>query len=306
MNVDFKKLRYFVAVYEERSFSRAAAREHIAQPALSVHVRMLEDEFDVRLFERTPQGIIPTAAGHHLYKLGKDLLQGLKSAQQQMKDLGGNLSGQIRVGVMPSICWGALASILTRFAERHPAVRIRIVEAFSATLAEKAASGELDIAICNRPPAHIRLSQRLLFRDRLVLVSGQRRGLEQWRPYGLAELRDLKLVLPSPANSLRQTIDEVFKGRTLDVTQVIEIDGLSATLRLVETGEWSTLLPSCALVNEISSHKISINPLTDIEIHSEIYELMRDREQPPSAAQFLVQMIHDELVRTPELVVATQ
>lgn len=306
MNVDFRKLRYFVAVYEERSFSKAADREHVAQPALSVQVRALEDEFNVRLFERTPQGIIPTAAGHRLHKLSSDLLAGLRNAHQEMKTLNGALSGLIRIGVMPSICWGALASILTRFAARHPQVDVRIVEAFSGTLADKLTAGDIDVAICNRPMSSTQLAQRLLLRDRMLLVSGRARGLEPWRAYRASELHEFNLILPSPTNSVRRHLEAQIRSGALQPTRTIEIDGLSATFRLVEAGEWSTILPSCALVNDIESTKITINPIIDIELFSEIFELTRLGDQPPIASQFFVQMIHDEILRTPQFIVAPQ
>jgi hypothetical protein len=93
MSVDVRKLRYFVSVFEEGSFTRAAKRENIVQPALSVQITQLEKELTVKLFERSSQGIQATLAGEHYYKFCKTLLRSLEAATQEMRDFSGVLPG---------------------------------------------------------------------------------------------------------------------------------------------------------------------------------------------------------------------
>jgi LysR family transcriptional regulator, nitrogen assimilation regulatory protein len=125
MTLDIRKIRYFVSVFEEGSLSRAAERENIVQPALSTQIKQLETQLCVKLFERSTQGIQPTPAGQHFYRLCKELLRTLEAAGQQMRDFGGTISGFIRVGIMPSICRGPLATILTRYSDAYPTWRSR-------------------------------------------------------------------------------------------------------------------------------------------------------------------------------------
>jgi len=91
--VDVRKIRLFVAVYEAGSITRAAEREHIAQPALTVHVQQMEEELNVKLFERSAHGVNPTPAGRHFYAICQDLLRRLESVGEEMQAFGGEVAG---------------------------------------------------------------------------------------------------------------------------------------------------------------------------------------------------------------------
>lgn len=299
MTLDVRKIRYFVSVFEEGSFSRAAERENIVQPALSTQIKQLEIELSVQLFERSTQGIQPTPAGRHFYKLCKDLLRSLESAGQQMRDFGGSISGFIRVGMMPSICRGPLATILTRYSDAYPDVEIRILEAYSGTLAESVIAGELDFAICNRPASQTELKLRLLHRDRVLLVSGRAKKLTPWKPYRLSEVPDLKLVLPSSQHSIRRLIDKHIKSGKIKPTRIIDMDGLGATMRFVQNSDWSTTLPGVAVIDDAKSDMFILNPIASPDLSSDIYELHVPDRPLSLPAQKLVQMVHEGLLDTP-------
>jgi len=299
MTLDVRKIRYFVSVFEEGSFSRAAERENIVQPALSTQIKQLETDLCVKLFERSTQGIQPTPAGQHFYRLCKDLLRALEAAGQQMRDFGGAISGFIRVGIMPSICRGPLATILTKYSDAYPDVEIKIVEAYSGTLADAVIAGALDFAICNRPASQTGLKLRLLHRDRVILVSGPTKKLTPWKPCRLAEVQDLKLVLPSSQHSLRRLLDKHIKAGKIKPARVIEMDGLGATMRFVQSSDWSTTLPSVAIIDDAKSDSFILNPIASPDLSSDMYELHLPERPLSLPAQKLVQMVHDELLRTP-------
>lgn len=298
--MDFRKIRYFVAVFEEGSISRAALREHIAQPALSVHIKQLEAELSVRLFERSTQGVQATAAGRHLYKLCCGLLRGLDSARQEMLDFGGTVAGSIRLGLMPTICRGVLAQVLDDYTRAYPRVEIEIVEAYSGTLADRLVAGDLDLAICNRPASQTSLKLRLVYSDRLLLVSGTAARRPPWQPVRLDAVGDLKLVLPSAHHSLRRILDRQIKAGTIRPARVIQVDGLGATMEFVGASDWSTVLPSAAVVNDQASGRFALSPIAYPSLASDIY-VMHPPELPLSLpAQTIVQMIQDALEEVPE------
>jgi DNA-binding transcriptional LysR family regulator len=115
-------IRLFTAAYEERSFSRAAEREHTTQPAVSQRVRALEDELGVRLLERSPSQVVPTAAGDAYYRRAIDLLATLEQAGREARTVGNALSGEVQVGLMPSLTRCCVAPALAAFSERLPQV----------------------------------------------------------------------------------------------------------------------------------------------------------------------------------------
>lgn len=300
MPLDLRKIRYFVAVYEEGSLSRAATREKVVQPALSVQLRQLETELAVRLFDRSAQGVQPTPAGHHLYSLSSSLLRGLEDLRREMLDFGGTIAGTIRVGLMPSICRGPIAGLLSGYLQACPRVEVKIVEAYSGTLARQVMAGELDLAVCNRPAPQTSLKLRLLLRDRVVLVSGPHsRRLPAWAECRLSDLPELKLILPSGQNSIRRMLDTHVKSGAIAPARIMEMDGLGATLRFVEATEWATLVPGIAVAEEGRAGRFMLNPVAEPpNLTSDIYAI-HGPDQPPSlAAQRFIEMVEAELLRT--------
>jgi LysR family transcriptional regulator, nitrogen assimilation regulatory protein len=290
-----KGLQLFIAVYEEGSISRAAERESIVQPALSAQIKSLEEGIGSTLFERSSQGVKPTQAGHHFYKLSLNIIREIRSTQQQMLDFGRHVAGSISVGLMSSICRGPFSYILERYTKLYPAVGIKILEANSAALVDKVISEELDFAICNRPANQTNLALRLLHKDMLVLVSGSRNELVPFQPYSPGTLPNLKLVLPSTINATRRLIDAEIKSGSIAPLRVIEIDGLGATMQFVARSDWSTILPSTALAGDLHSTRFIISPLNIPSLTSDIYEMHLPDRPPSLPAEKMIETIQNSL-----------
>jgi len=299
--VDIRKIRFFVAVYEAGSITRAAEREHIAQPALTVHIQQIEDELKVKLFERSAHGVNPTPAGRHFYGICQDLLKRLETVGEEMQVFGGQVAGSITAGIMPSICHGPLAPVLARFTAAYPNVGVRIVEGLSGTLAQWVLSDAVDFAICSRPAAALGLSLRLLVTDRLVLVSAQNSRRVPFAPYRLRDIADLKLVLPSANHFLRHTLDHHIHRGDFRPATTLEIDGQSATLQFVAHSDWSTILPTIALIHEFHSGRFCMNPIEDPPLSTEIYELRSPRHTPTEASQRFIAMLEAQIQAAPAL-----
>ena len=275
--MDLRQIRYFVAVYEEGSFSRAAERENCTQPGLSVQMQQLEAELGHRLFDRKPRGVVPTIAGKHFYESCKDILNSVRGARQRMLDLAGAVAGRINVGVPPSFSKTALPAALRRFSEEYPHVEMRIAEAYSGTLSEWVVAGDLELAIVTQPPADLGLATAPFFRDRLALVRGAgRRGRN-------SAGRGLKLAVPSGRHSLRQKIDSHPRLHAPNVGRILEIDGLTATLELVRASDWATVLPIVAVADDVREGRLKTEAISAPELWLD-YFLVQTKDLPLSVA----------------------
>lgn len=292
MALDLRKIQYFVALFEEGSISRASERLSIVQPALSAQLRQLETELALQLFDRSAQGVRPTPAARHFYKLATGLLRQLDTARQEMRDFTERVVGEVRVGLMPSICRGPLSRILADYEARYPDVELKLFESTSGSLADLVLEGSLDLAVCNPPTAQSRLLIQPIFADPVWLVSGPRRGLEPGRGYRLTDIADLKLILPSRRNSIRRLLDRHIKSGDIRVSRVMEIDGLSATLKALELSDWSTLVPRMAVIDELGGDRYLVNPVLRPELVSEIVEI-----HPPERPLTLPAMLMVDTVR---------
>lgn len=302
---DIRTIQLFVAVFEVGSITKAAEREHIAQPALTVRLQQLEEELHAKLFERSTQGVTATPAGRHFYGICIDLLKRFNAVAPQMAQFNGAVAGTITAGIMPSVCHGPLAQILTRYTNDFPNVEVRIVEGLSGTLADWVLAGEVDFAICNRPASAQGLESRLLLTDRLVLVSAKGANAKPFVPCNLHQMAALKLVLPSRHHALRHTLDYHVDRGDFRPIKTLEIDGQIATLQFVAHSNWSTILPRIALINEFDSQRFTINPIEAPTFTTEIYELRSSRHTLSLAAQHFIEMLEAGMRDAPSLPPAT-
>jgi LysR family nitrogen assimilation transcriptional regulator len=303
-SMDLKQIRYFVAAYEEGSFSRAAQREHCTQPGLSVYIQRLESLVAHRLFQRKARGVTPTIAGRHFYACCADVLKTVAVARQRMLDMAGSVATQINIGVSPTLFKGVLPWMLPDYLSSHPYVDVRLAEAYSGTLTDWVISGEVEVAIVTKPPVHLGLETTHFFRDRLVLVTRPNGGLQKARRTSrrhVAELAKLKLVLPSSRHSLRQVIEaDVRLGRSA-AGRVLEIDGMLGTLELVRNSDWATVVASTAVRDEVKQGRLLAEPLQEPELWLDFY-LVRTKDALLSVAcrEFLDRLM-ETLVRVADV-----
>jgi len=144
--MELSQLRYLVALAEERSFTRAAAREHIAQPALSQQIRRLEQEVGLPLAERTTRTVAITPAGELLVARARRMLAELEAARAELEGLRGVSTGHLTIGAMPTMGPVDVSLPLAIFHQRHPGVELTVREALSAELAEMLRADLLDLA----------------------------------------------------------------------------------------------------------------------------------------------------------------
>ncbi len=122
-------LKYFVAVFEEGSFSAGAQRVNATQSGLSMHVRQLEDRYQVQLLNRSSTGVTPTEAGKRFYNDAVRVLHSASEAEANLKALSGAVTGHITVGLMPTFTRAVLGPAMVRFVNDYPNVKISVREA---------------------------------------------------------------------------------------------------------------------------------------------------------------------------------
>ena len=291
--MNLRQLTTFVGVYEEGSFSKAAKRLNLTQSGLSMQVQSLEAVTGVKLFERSPRGIVPTFAGHRLYSRAIEILRQLDGAQTELKTLATGVSGALRVGLMPTFTRGVLAPALVGFVQDYPNVVVTVVEAYSAVLTEHVAGGELDFAVVPKAPHRDGLRTRHLGTDRELLVQRPGSTLQHLQPVALPDLPPLKLVLPARGNARRDTFEDYAEIHNVRIEAIIEMDAMIATLEFVANSEWRTILPATICMNDLNGAARTLHPLVK-PILTLDYVLIEPAKNvmTPVAALFLERLEH--------------
>ncbi len=248
--MDVRQLEYFVAVAEELNFTRAAARCHVAQSALSYQIARLEREHRVTLFERTSRSVRLAAAGELLLHRARAVLDELDVARAELAELAGVITGRLRLGMVGST--GQAAPVVERtlaaFHHRHPAVEIAISDTGSRHMAEQVRAGALDIAFvglfADQLPADI--SHRVLTDEPLVAALPRGHPLAD-APADLAALAGESAFVEMRAESgLRHQVDAAFARAGVTRRIAFELATSDALVRFVALGFGPALVPRSA------------------------------------------------------------
>jgi DNA-binding transcriptional LysR family regulator len=295
--MDIRVIHYFISVYEEKSFTKAAERMHVVPSALSMQIRNLEDELGTAVFERTKRGVEATVAGRRFYELCLPIARTVATVKQEIRDLvqGNNVSGSLRVGLPSSLCQGILGGLLEEFYSRYPNVDITIVEAYSRYVTEQVQSGFLDVALGAMPIEHTSLACRPSFKDQFVLISGKPINGEQFTPCDLSKSKDLKLVVPSERHLMGSTLLDYIAGGQILAKRVAKIDGLVATMESVRNSDWGAVCQAVGVFNELISRKLFIYPIVKPTMQFDLYMLHSPRRPLTLAARCFVEMLEKKI-----------
>jgi LysR family nitrogen assimilation transcriptional regulator len=259
-NVKLQNLRIFVAVYEERSISAAARKVHATQSGVSVHVRDLEDQLGLSLFERVSSGVIATKAGDQIYRRAIRILREVGQLDEDVAALTDHLTGEVRVGVMPTFARAILSPVVSSFCQANPLVEVKVTEGYSAFLIQMVLTGELDFAVVPDGVVPGGLRSTFLDTDLELLVSRQPLH-EVEGAVDLAKVPPLSLVLPGPSNARRAKIDQQLGNLSGVVHSILEMDSMMTTLDMVRRGEWCSILPGCLCLPDLNDPKIHLYPI---------------------------------------------
>ena len=193
--MEFRHLRYFLAVAEELHFGRAAQRLSITQPPLSLNIQQLEASVGARLFDRDSKGVRLTAAGAAFQDAARALLARADEARQLAREIEGGAVGRLRVGFVGSVLFRGLPQWLARFQAEHPRIEVRLSELNSQEQVDALVRDELDLGFVHTPRVPPELQVQLLHEDAFLCCLPADHALARRRKVALADLRDEPFVM---------------------------------------------------------------------------------------------------------------
>ena len=231
--MELRHLRYFVALAEYLSFTRAAARVHVTQSTLSHQIRQLEEEVGQPLFDRIGKKVVTTEAGELFLAFASRALKEVDLGLAMLKPGGSGLTGQVRIGATHTFNIGLIPECVALFLERHPAVQVRIEELAADQIGAKLQAGELDLGIAYRPSGPSELWFEPLYNEEMVLVVADTHPLASRKRIRMVELHQQRLVLLPEYFATRTLLDECFKASGAEPIVVAEMSTIAPMLGLV-------------------------------------------------------------------------
>jgi DNA-binding transcriptional LysR family regulator len=193
--MELRHLRYFVAIAEERSFTRAAERLWVAQPGLSTQIRRLESELGIQLFERHTRGVDLTDAGELFLERARTALAAADAARSTGQDLQDGLVGSVRLGIVTGAGWPGTPALLALFGRERSAIELTVVEAYGGTLLRDLRDGRLDAMIAPSEFGSAELPRVRLGREPLLVLAGPSHRLAGAGPVAAPELGGQRFVV---------------------------------------------------------------------------------------------------------------
>lgn len=296
--MELRHLRYFVAVAEERNFTRAAKRLFIAQPPLSRQIQQLEDELGVELIEKGSRPLRLTEAGRFFQVHAQELLA--KAAElKTMTQRVGKIERALSIGFVASTLYGLLPQIVRRFRERYPAVDVSLHEMTTMQQLQALKEGQIDVGFGRVKSEDAQIRRIVLREERLIvaLPAGHPRALPD-TPLRLVDLlMETLIVYPkAPRPSFADQVLAVFSERGIMPRQVLEVRELQIAIGLVAAGQGLALVPDS--VGGMKRADVAYRPVADRDAISPVMFSVRKMDTAQELRDMLavIYEIYDEAV----------
>lgn len=271
--MDTRQLAAFCAVVERRSFSQAAERLGVTQPAVSQQVRALEKRLGTQLVDRSGRRVEPTEAGLRLYRGARRLL----ALEEQLvaevvAGAGGELTGDLVLGASTGPAAVALPVLLCEFQRAHPATRVFLTVSDTHSIVERVAARELELGIVGAARRHRGVRFEPFFSDQVILVCppGHRFA---GRTVTLEELREETLVLMQEGAGVRQIVEDGLRRRGVrlrDLDVRLELGLQESVRRAVEAGYGVTFISRTAVEADLEAGRLAEARVQGLEATREI------------------------------------
>jgi DNA-binding transcriptional LysR family regulator len=285
--MELRQLRYLVALADEQHFTRAAAREHIAQPALSQQIRRLEQELGIALVERTTRRVTITEAGRTLVARARRILSEVDAANAEMQALAGVRTGRVTVGTMHTMGPVDVSLALAVFHERHPGVELTVREQSSGELAEMLRDDVLDLAflsVTERMDSH-ELGLHQLVSEELVVVLPAEHPLAGRGEIRMADLEDEHFIGYREGARLRELLTFAARHAGFEAQVKLESNDSERIRRMVARQMGVAILPRSDA--ERPGAEVAVAALIDPGLRRDITLAWREgRRLGPAAAEF--------------------
>jgi len=248
--MELRQLQYLVDVIDEASFTRAAAKAHVAQPGVSAQIRRLERELGHTLLDRTGGTVSPTDAGAAIVPYARIVLNAVADLRQTADALTGLVRGHLTVGMIASIASPQvdLPGLLTGFHRQYPGIEITLTEAASDQLLAALTEGVLNVAFISLGPEAVAgdIETRVLATEPLVVVVGPDHPLAARKSVSFGALREHALISLPPGSGLRSHIDAACAAAGFRPLIAFEASDPRLLLQLASRGLGAALLPASA------------------------------------------------------------
>src|SRR4051812_20750221 len=289
-SVDLRSIRYFVQIADLGSITRASEHLGIAQPALSRHVRSIEEELGTQLLVRMPRGVRLTGAGLQFLDHCRRIVRELGRARDELRSSSEVPKGRVILGLSPTTGPMLLPGVMERARRQCPQVALKVVEGFSSQLYDSLLTGKVDVAVLTNPaPSRALRLLPLISEPIVVLGKPEPRGARRF--YTLPELARTPVVT---TEAIRAIVDEQLARYGARLAIQAEVDAVEAIRRLVLRGIGPAIMPLSTFHDDVRAGRIAAFQIADATVHRILMLGLQAERRVPAAVEEVSQVLTAE------------
>jgi LysR family transcriptional regulator, nitrogen assimilation regulatory protein len=276
--LNLRQLKYFVKVVETGNMTRAAEQIFVAQPALGMQIRQLEEDLGVALLERHSRGVSPTRAGALLDERARAILALVEDTRREVSACDRDQSETVRLGLTPALMLVIGPELAVAARDRLPKVFLSLAEEMSHRLVDALTRGELDLVLAYDVPDQSAFVRTALLQDDLVLVMPP--GRHSPGPVPFAEALEESLAMPEARDTVRELVIRTARDLGLEPKIGYEVRSIAAIKHLVQRGAAAAILPYASIHAEVRAGLLQARPIASPQLRRTLF-LARDAGRPP-------------------------
>ena len=267
--MDFEQLTTFLEVWRQKSFSRAAEKLRITQPAVSAQIRSLEREVGERLFDRKGGKITFTATGRVFEPFAEHCLDCQRHLMMMVAEQHISPRGEIAISAQESTSLYVLPGIFAEFKKRYPKVALKIIRSERSRTLEALLSREIDFGVVSLPVRDQRFKVQTIHKDEVVLAVPKGHALKQVLNPGVRDIVKYSLLLPKQGRQ-RELLSNIFRMHDLHPKTVMEVESSELMTRFIIAGLGIGFLPCANISEEVRTGVLEVVPLESIRISRDL------------------------------------
>ncbi len=288
--MDFRRLEVFVKAYQLKSFSKAGQVLYLSQPTISEHIRLLEEDLGLSLFDRQGKEVLPTQAGRLLYQYAEQLIALRRDSLRVMNQFRDKGVGELLIGGSNIPGQYLLPSLLGRFRDRFPKVRIRLLIGDTQNIQNKILESAIELGLVGAQIDHRQISCQLLTTDELVCIALPGQEAKKQKALDSQKLLTFPFILREKGSGTRKAMEQAFKKIGLEVKDlqvVAEMGSNEAVRQAVKAGLGISIISRRAVLEDLEQGRLQEMRIKKFPLIRNFYLItLRQRTLSPLAQEF--------------------
>ena len=288
--MDFRRLEVFLKVYQLRSFSKAGQALYLSQPTISEHIRLLEEDLGLALFDRRGKEVLPTRAAHLLQQHAKQMIALREESQRAMKQFRDKGLGDLLVGGSNIPGQYLLPGLLGRFKAKYPNIRIQLLIGDTKNIQEKVLEGSIEMGLVGANVEHRRICCQLLTSDELVCILPNGTSLPKGKVIEPAGILKLPFILREEGSGTRTSIEQALNKIHLDLKDLkigAEMGSNEAIRQAVKAGVGISIISRRAVEEDLEQGRIQEAKIKGLPLKRNFYLITQKQKTfSPLAQEF--------------------